>query len=151
MDKNSANFVPLTPVSFLRRAVAVYPDKPAVIHGQRSYSYKELHERCCRLASALSRRGIGPGDTVAIMAPNIPAMLEAAVVAKPDEKWGETPCAFVALRDDCEATDKEIIEYCRDNQAGFKTLRTVVFGPLPKTATGKIQKFVLRERAKQQS
>ena len=77
MDKNSANFVPLTPVSFLRRAAAVYPDKLAVIHGQRSYSYKEFQKRCCRLASALSRRGIGPGDTVAIMAPNIPAMLEA--------------------------------------------------------------------------
>ena len=80
-----------------------------------------------------------------------PKILEAAVVAKPDEKWGETPCAFVTLRDDCEATDKEIIEYCRDNLAGFKTPRTVVFGPLPKTATGKIQKFVLRDRAKQQS
>ena len=77
MDKNSANFVPLTPVSFLRRAATVYPDKTAVIHGQHSYSYREFHERCCRLASALSGRGIGPGDTVAIMAPNIPAMLEA--------------------------------------------------------------------------
>jgi fatty-acyl-CoA synthase len=76
-------------------------------------------------------------------------VLEAAVVAKQDEKWGETPCAFVTLRDGCEASDKEIIAFCRKNLAGFKTPKTVVFGPLPKTATGKIQKFVLRERAKQ--
>jgi fatty-acyl-CoA synthase len=77
-----------------------------------------------------------------------PGVLEVAVVARPDEKWGETPCAFVALRDGCEGSDKEIIAFCRKNLAGFKTPRTVVFGPLPKTATGKIQKFVLRERAK---
>jgi len=80
-----------------------------------------------------------------------PKILEAAVVAKPDEKWGETPCAFVTLREGCEATDKEIIAFCRKNLAGFKIPKTVVFGTLPKTATGKIQKFVLRESAKLQS
>lgn len=76
-----------------------------------------------------------------------PAVLEAAVVARPDEKWGETPCAFVTLKTGRDATAEEIIAFCRDHLAGFKIPRTVVFGPLPKTSTGKIQKFVLRERA----
>ena len=76
-----------------------------------------------------------------------PEVLEAAVVAKPDEKWGETPCAFVTLRDGADdVTEADIIEFCRANLAHFKTPRTVVFGPLPKTSTGKIQKFKLRER-----
>lgn len=76
-----------------------------------------------------------------------PKVLEAAVVAKPDEKWGETPCAFVTLRDGAEATAEEIIDFARENLARFKCPRHVVFGPLPKTSTGKIQKFVLRDRA----
>ena len=78
-----------------------------------------------------------------------PAVLEAAVVAMPDSKWGETPCAFVTLHDDADASEQEIIDYCRDNMAHFKAPRKVVFGPLPKTSTGKIQKFELRKRAKQ--
>jgi len=77
-----------------------------------------------------------------------PAVLAAAVVAMPDEKWGETPCAFVETRPDAQLTDKEIIEFCRRHLASFKAPRAVVFGELPKTSTGKIQKFVLREKAK---
>jgi fatty-acyl-CoA synthase len=77
-----------------------------------------------------------------------PAVLEAAVVAKPDERWGETPCAFVTLRDGAAATEGDIISFCRAHMAHYKAPRTVVFGPLSKTSTGKIQKFVLRERAK---
>ncbi len=77
LDRNAANFVPLTPVSFLARAAEVYPDKTAVIHGELEYSYRELGERVRRLASVLSARGVGRGDTVAIMAPNVPALLEA--------------------------------------------------------------------------
>ncbi|HYM72169.1 MAG TPA: acyl-CoA synthetase [Stellaceae bacterium] len=77
-----------------------------------------------------------------------PAVLEAAVVAKPDERWGETPCAFVTLKQDGAATADDIIGFCRTRLARFKAPRTIVFGPLPKTSTGKIQKFVLRERAK---
>ncbi len=77
LERNPANSVALTPVSFLRRAAAVYPDKTAVIHGTLRYTYRQFHERVCRLASALAGRGIGKGDTVAIMAPNVPAMLEA--------------------------------------------------------------------------
>ncbi len=78
-----------------------------------------------------------------------PAVLEAAVVARPDDHWGETPCAFVTLKAGAGNTGTEdIIEHCRAHLAHFKVPKTVVFGPLPKTATGKIQKFVLRERAK---
>jgi fatty-acyl-CoA synthase len=77
-----------------------------------------------------------------------PAVLEAAVVARPDAKWGETPCAFVTLKPDARVTADEIVAFCRDNMAHFKAPRTVVFGPLPKTSTGKIQKFVLRDQAK---
>jgi len=77
-----------------------------------------------------------------------PAVLEAAVVARPDEKWGETPCAFVTLKDGASADEQELIDFCRDNMAHFKCPKTVVFGPLPKTSTGKVQKFVLREQAR---
>jgi fatty-acyl-CoA synthase len=77
-----------------------------------------------------------------------PAVLEAAVVARPDEKWGETPCAFVTPKPGASVTEAEIIAFCREHMAHFKAPRTVVFGPLPKTSTGKIQKFVLREQAR---
>jgi len=77
-----------------------------------------------------------------------PCVLEAAVVARPDPMWGETPCAFVTLKPEARATAEEIIGFCRERLAHFKAPRTVMFGPLPKTSTGKIQKFVLRERAK---
>jgi fatty-acyl-CoA synthase len=76
-----------------------------------------------------------------------PAVLEAAVVARPDEKWGETPCAFVGLKDGASVTEAELIAFCRERLAGFKVPKTIVFGPLPKTSTGKVQKYVLRERA----
>lgn len=75
-----------------------------------------------------------------------PAVLEAAVVAQPDAKWGETPCAFVTLRDGVEVTEQEIIAFCRGRLAHYKAPRRVVFGPLPKTSTGKIQKNLLRDR-----
>ena len=77
-----------------------------------------------------------------------PAVLEAAVVARPDPQWGESPCAFVTLREGATATAEELIEHCRQELARFKAPRTVVFRPLPKTSTGKIQKFQLREQAK---
>ena len=75
------------------------------------------------------------------------AVLEAAVVAKPDDHWGETPCAFVTLKEGAEASAEELIAYCRDNMAHFKAPKTVVFGALPKTSTGKVQKYTLRQRA----
>ena len=76
-----------------------------------------------------------------------PAVLEAAVVAKPDDHWGETPCAFVALRPGEETTEREIIDWCRARLAHFKCPKTVIFRDLPKTSTGKIQKFKLRAEA----
>jgi fatty-acyl-CoA synthase len=66
----------------------------------------------------------------------------------PDEKWGETPCAFIEVKPNSNTTEKEIIEFCRTHLARFKAPRAVVFGELPKTSTGKIQKFVLREKAR---
>jgi fatty-acyl-CoA synthase len=77
-----------------------------------------------------------------------PAVMVAAVVAQPDAKWGETPCAFIELKEGASASVEGIIEFCRARMARFKVPKSVVFGALPKTSTGKIQKFILRERAK---
>jgi fatty-acyl-CoA synthase len=77
-----------------------------------------------------------------------PSVMMAAVVAQPDPKWGETPCAFIELKEGASASVEEIIEFCRARMARFKAPKSVIFGPLPKTSTGKIQKFLLRERAK---
>ncbi|MEM8703081.1 MAG: acyl-CoA synthetase, partial [Pseudomonadota bacterium] len=77
-----------------------------------------------------------------------PAVQAAAVVARPDEKWGETPCAFVELASPSAVSEADLIAFCREHMAGFKAPRTVVFCELPKTSTGKIQKFALREQAK---
>ncbi|HET9470126.1 MAG TPA: AMP-binding protein, partial [Usitatibacter sp.] len=76
LDRNRANYTPLTPVSFLAKAAAVYPDRVAVVHGSLRRTWRETYERARRLASALARRGIGRGDTVAAMLPNVPAMVE---------------------------------------------------------------------------
>ena len=78
-----------------------------------------------------------------------PATQLAAVVARPDDKWGETPCAFIQLKPGASATEAEYIDWCRQNLARYKVPKKVVFGPVPTTATGKIQKYVLREKAKQ--
>src|SRR5215471_18900708 len=77
LDKNAANYVPLSPIGFLLRSAAVYPNRPSVIHGDRYYTWRETLERCRRLASALAKRGVRAGDTVAVMAPNVPAIFEA--------------------------------------------------------------------------
>jgi acyl-CoA synthetase (AMP-forming)/AMP-acid ligase II len=316
-----ANHAPMTPLLFLERTAEVYPQHPAIIHGPLTRTWAETYERCRRLASALKARGIGRNDTVAVMLPNTPPMVEAhffvpmagavlntlntrldaatiafmldhgeakvlivdpefaalieeavslrksreallvidaedslfsgtskrvgelvmdpltmspvpadgqtigevmfrgnitmkgylknpaatqeafaggwfhtgdlavqypdgyikikdrskdviisggenissievedvlyrhpdvlaaAVVAKPDKKWGETPCAFVELKVGARSTPADIVAHCREHLAAFKVPRTVIFGELPKTSTGKIQKFELRTRA----
>ncbi|HEY4040708.1 MAG TPA: acyl-CoA synthetase [Rhodopila sp.] len=78
LPKSQANYAPLTPLSFIERAAAVYPNRPAVVHGAQRWTWKQTYARCRRLASALSRRGVGKNDTVAVMAPNTPPMYEAA-------------------------------------------------------------------------
>ncbi|MCB1491970.1 MAG: AMP-binding protein, partial [Rhodobiaceae bacterium] len=77
-----------------------------------------------------------------------PAVAAAAVVAKPDDRWGETPCAFLELRPGKTATADEIIAYCREHLAHYKVPRHIIFAEIPKTSTGKIQKFKLRDAAK---
>jgi fatty-acyl-CoA synthase len=77
-----------------------------------------------------------------------PAVLAVAVVAQPDPKWGESPCAFVDLGSEGSFTEEDLLSHCRARLAHFKVPRKVVFGPLPKTSTGKIQKHVLRQRAR---
>jgi fatty-acyl-CoA synthase len=77
-----------------------------------------------------------------------PAVMVAAVVAQPDPKWGEVPCAFVELKEGASASEEDLIAHCRGRLARFKAPKRVVFGPLPRTATGKIQKFILREQVK---
>src|SRR5260221_11120477 len=103
LRRSAANYAPLSPLSFLARAAAIYPDKTAIIHGSRRISYAECYERCRRLGDALRQRGVGPGDVVAIMAPNVPAMLEAhygvamagGVLHPPNYPLHRRPLAFI--------------------------------------------------------
>jgi acyl-CoA synthetase (AMP-forming)/AMP-acid ligase II len=163
LAKNPANYAPLTPLSFLKWSARVCPDRVAVVHADRRFTWAETYARARRLASALSARGVAAGDTVTTLLPNTQnisslevedalhrhaAVFAAAVVAEPHEKWGETPCAFVELKPNAAVTELELMEHCRQLLAHFKVPRRIVFGPIPKTATGKIQKFVRRERAK---
>src|SRR6201994_826531 len=78
LPRNQANYAPLTPLTFIERAAYVYPDRLSVVHGAQRWTWKQTYARCRQLASALSRRGIGKNDTVAVMAPNTPPMYEAA-------------------------------------------------------------------------
>src|SRR5262249_34953356 len=102
LDKNPANFQPLTPLTFLSRAASVFPNYPAVIHGQRRWTYAELYRRSRRLASALARRGIKRGDTVSVMLANTPPMLDAhygapmtgGVLTTPNTRLDATIIAF---------------------------------------------------------
>jgi fatty-acyl-CoA synthase len=77
LERNRANYVPLSPLTFIERTASVYPERTAVIHGELRRNWRETYQRCRQLASALTQRGIGKGDTVAVMLPNIPEMLEA--------------------------------------------------------------------------
>ena len=136
MDKNNGNYVPLTPVDFLRRTAMVYPDKVAVIHGHQTYSYRQFFERACRLASALTRRGIGRNDTVAIMAPNVPAMLEAhygvpmsgAVLNPLNIRLDSNTIAFILEHGEAKVliTDREFSPVIRQALVQMKTPPLVI-------------------------
>lgn len=224
----------LTPLSFLERSASIFPDKVAIVHGNREYTYRKFAQRVNRLASHLRMHGLQKHDRVAFLCPNTPALLEAhfavpaaggilvavntrlnaqeidfilkhsgvkflfvdaelsplvepltvegvqvvriddtgsaedpyeaflaagspepvtswledeeETIAIPDEKWGERPKAFVILQPGKTATEQEIIAFCRERLAHFKCPVAVEFGDLPKTSTGKVQKFVLREK-----
>ena len=124
LDRNAANFQPLTPLSFLARAALVYPDRTAVIHGARSWTYRQFYARARQLASALARRGIKRGDTVAVVLANTPAMLEAhygvpwpARCSTPSTR-GSTPPSSRFTLDHGEAkvliTDREFSKVVKD-------------------------------------
>jgi len=136
LNRNPANFQPLTPLSFLARAAAVYPDHPAVIHGARSFSYRDLYARTRRLASALARRGIKRGDTVAVVLANTPAMLEAhygvamagAVLNTINTRLDATIIAFTLDHGDAKVliTDREYSRVVKEALAACKNKPLVI-------------------------
>src|SRR6266513_2790658 len=127
LARNPANFTALTPLGFLVRAAAIYPDKLAVIDGARRFTYREFYERCCRFADALHRRGIGPGDTVAVMAPNVPALLEA--------HYG-VPMAGAVLNALNYRLDARSIGFILGHGAAKLLIADREFAPLAKAALG---------------
>ena len=124
LDRNVANFQALTPLSFLDWAEEVYPDNTAVIHGEKRFTWAEFGFRCRRLASALSKRGLGYGDTISIMAPNIPPMLEAhygvpmtgAILNSLNYRLDATTIAFILNHGESKAiiTDREFSGVIKD-------------------------------------
>ncbi|MDQ2802568.1 MAG: acyl-CoA synthetase [Pseudomonadota bacterium] len=129
LDRCTANYVPLSPVSFLTRAARIYPDRVAVIHGARRYTYAQFLERSRRLASALARAGVGKGDTVAIIAPNIPEMLEAhnavpmlgAVLCPINTRLDAAAIAFILEHGEAKVllTDRELSATVQPALAAF--------------------------------
>src|SRR5438067_2407415 len=121
LARNPANFAALTPLSFLARTAAVYPDKLAVIDGERRFTYAEFGERCRRFADALRWRGIGSGDTVAVLAPNVPALLEA--------HYG-VPMAGAVLNALNYRLDARAIAFILDHGEARQLLADAEFAPL---------------------
>ncbi len=136
LDRNPANHAPLTPITFLERAADIYPERTAVVHGPLRWSYRELRARCHRLASALRARGIEPGDTVAVMAPNTPAMLEAhhgvpmagAVLNALNTRLDAATIAFILEHGEAKAllTDTEFAPVVREALARLERRPLVV-------------------------
>jgi fatty-acyl-CoA synthase len=136
LDRNPANYQPLTPLSFLARAAEIYPDQTAIIHGKRRWTYAEFFVRAKRLASALTRRGIKPGDTVSVVLPNVPAMLEAhygvamagAVLNSINTRLDAAIIAFVLDHGEAKVliTDREFSRVVRDAIAACKVKPLVI-------------------------
>jgi fatty-acyl-CoA synthase len=129
LARNPANFTALTPLSFLARAAAVYPEKLAVVHGEARNTYRDFYARCRRLASALRRRGIGPGDTVAVLAPNVPALLEA--------HYG-VPMAGAVLNALNTRLDARSIAFILDHGQAKLLIADREFAPVVKPAVGEL-------------
>ena len=134
MDRNAANFVALTPVSFLERSAEVYPDKVAVIHGAVRHTYREFAARVRRLASVLHTRGIGRGDTVAIMAPNVPALLEAHYAV---------PGLGAVLNALNYRLDAATIAFCLGHGQAKVLITDREFSPVISAALGKLDREIL--------
>jgi len=131
---NAANRVPLTPVSFVERSALVWPDKIAVRHGRVAYTYRELEARCRRLASALARRGVRRGDTVAVMAPNVPAMLEAHYAV---------PALGAVLNALNYRQDAATIAFCLEHGEAKVLLTDAEFAPVVKAALAQVHRDLL--------
>jgi fatty-acyl-CoA synthase len=131
LPRNAANHVPLTPVSFLERSALVYPDKVAVRHGRLRHSYREFEQRCRRLASALSRLGVGHGDTVAVMAPNVPALLEAHYAV---------PALGAVLNPLNVRLDAGAIAFCLEHGGAKVLLTDAEFAPVIKAALALVER-----------
>ena len=152
----------LGPVSILVNNAGVVVSKPLFEHTEEDWDYVvDTNLKGAWLAAREFAHHLveakRPGRIVNISSIEIeevlyrhPQVMEAAVVARPDEKWGETPCAFITLKPEAgPVSPADIIAFCRANLAHYKLPKAVVFGPLPKTSTGKIQKYALREQAKE--
>ncbi|HEX8010178.1 MAG TPA: acyl-CoA synthetase [Casimicrobiaceae bacterium] len=134
LPKNAANYVPLSPVQFLERSALIWPEKIAVRHGRLAYTYRELEARCRRLASALSSRGIGRGDTVALMAPNVPALLEAHYAV---------PALGAVLNALNYRLDARTIAFCLAHGEAKALITDAEFAPTIKAALGELRRELL--------
>ncbi|GAB3470752.1 acyl-CoA synthetase [Azotobacter salinestris] len=136
LPRNAANYVPLSPVSFLKRAAHIYPESTAVIHGERRYSYRQLYDRCRRLASALVQAGVKVGDRVAVLAPNVPEMLEAhygipgagAVLVSINIRLEPQSIAFILQHSEAKVLicDREYSDTVEQALAGLQTRPLVI-------------------------
>jgi fatty-acyl-CoA synthase len=130
LPKNAANYVPLSPVQFLERSAFIWPEKIAVRHGSLAYTYREFETRCRRLASALEARGIGRGDTVAVMAPNVPALLEAHYAV---------PALGAVLNALNYRLDARTIAFCLAHGEAKALITDAEFAPTVKAALGELR------------
>jgi fatty-acyl-CoA synthase len=128
LDKNDANFTALTPLTFVERAASVYPDQPAVLYGDLRQTWGETYARCKRFASALNARGIGTGDTVAVLAPNVPAIFEASFAV---------PMAGAVLNTINTRLDADVIAFILDHGEASMVLVDKELGPLAREAVAK--------------
>lgn len=139
LERNPANHQPLTPLTFLERAASVFPDHIAIIHGALRRNYADFYTRSLQLASALNQSSIGRGDTVSALLANTPAMLECHY---------SVPMCGAVLHSINTRLDAAVIAFQLDHALSKVVIVDREFMSIPRTSTGKIQKFVLREQVK---